>query len=304
MLGFPITALALAIALAPGAASAVGVVFGPEQTITSLASGTRSVVAADIDGDGDLDAVSASVNDDKIAWYENTDGQGTFGPQLLITNTADFAATVVAEDLDGDGDLDVLASSQSDDTIGWYENLDGQGTFAAEQVVSTAMDSVRSAIAADVDGDGDLDVMGAAGADNTVSWFENTDGLGSFGPEQSISAAASGAITVFAADIDGDGDLGALVAANGSGNVTWHANTDGQGSFAAGQTVGTGGTGGAIAADLDGDGDQDVLKFFAGGDTVGWHENTDGLGTFGPQQVINSAADFAAFVFAADVDQD
>ncbi len=46
--------------------------------------------AADVDGDGDLDVLSASSGDDKIAWYENTDGRGTFRPQHVITTAADY----------------------------------------------------------------------------------------------------------------------------------------------------------------------------------------------------------------------
>jgi len=48
----------------------------PEQSvISSNADGPYSVYAADIDGDGDMDVLSASYSDDKIAWYENTDGR-------------------------------------------------------------------------------------------------------------------------------------------------------------------------------------------------------------------------------------
>ena len=50
--------------------------FGPEEVVSTSADGPTSVSAADLDGDGDLDALSASVGLHKIAWYENTDGVG------------------------------------------------------------------------------------------------------------------------------------------------------------------------------------------------------------------------------------
>jgi hypothetical protein len=88
----------------------------------------RSVYAVDVDGDGDMDVLSASSVDDKIAWYEN-DGQQTFTSHT-ITTSADAATSVYATDMDGDGDMDVLSASFGDDKIAWYEN-DGQQTSPA-----------------------------------------------------------------------------------------------------------------------------------------------------------------------------
>jgi hypothetical protein len=47
--------------------------FRPEQhvIVQSETNGANCVYAADLDGDGDLDVLSASAYDDKIAWYEN-----------------------------------------------------------------------------------------------------------------------------------------------------------------------------------------------------------------------------------------
>ena len=86
--------------------------------------------ATDLDGDDDVDVLSASYDDGKIAWYENTDGRGTFGLQQVITTQAAGAQSVYAADLDGDGDMDVLSASRVDDKIAWYENTDGRGLLA------------------------------------------------------------------------------------------------------------------------------------------------------------------------------
>ncbi|WP_044223940.1 FG-GAP repeat domain-containing protein, partial [Phaeodactylibacter xiamenensis] len=57
-------------------------------TITTSADVAKSVYAMDLDGDGDADVLSTSLDDDKIAWYEN-DGSGNFGAQQVITTSAD-----------------------------------------------------------------------------------------------------------------------------------------------------------------------------------------------------------------------
>jgi len=68
--------------------------------------------------------LSASLLDDKIAWYENQGG-GAFGEQQRITTLTNEAWSVFATDLDGDGDADVLSASGLDDKIAWHENLMG-----------------------------------------------------------------------------------------------------------------------------------------------------------------------------------
>ena len=55
-----------------------GGTFGSQQVISNQASGAMSVYACDLEGDGDNDVLSASANDDKIAWYQNL-GNGAFG---------------------------------------------------------------------------------------------------------------------------------------------------------------------------------------------------------------------------------
>ena len=75
-------------------------------TITNDVDNAKSVFAVDMDGDGDIDVLSASSDDDKIAWYEN-DGNENFTTHI-ITLEADGASSVYAIDFDDDGDMDVI----------------------------------------------------------------------------------------------------------------------------------------------------------------------------------------------------
>jgi len=280
--------------------------FGPQQVITVLADGALSVYTADLDGDGDMDVLSASIEDDKIAWYENTDGQGTFGDQQVITVLADGALSVYTADLDSDGDMDVLSASFEDDKIAWYENTDGQGTFGDQQVITVLADGASSVYAADLDNDGDMDVLSASSYDDKIAWYENTDGQGTFGDQQVITVIADRARSVYAADLDNDGNMDVLSASYYDDKIAWYENTDGQGTFGDQQviTVIADGARSVYAADLDNDGNMDVLSASSFDDKIAWYENTDGQGTFGDQQVITVIADGANSVYAADLDND
>ena len=98
-----------------------------------------------------------------------TNAQTTFGPQEIITTMADGANSVYACDIDGDGDNDVLSTSQ-DSIIAWYENTDGNGAFGSQQIISKLATVAWSVYACDIDGDGDIDVLSAD--DEKVIWHD------------------------------------------------------------------------------------------------------------------------------------
>ncbi|MCH9661606.1 MAG: T9SS type A sorting domain-containing protein [Bacteroidetes bacterium] len=133
---------------------------------------------ADLDGDDDVDIITSTPAADLVAWHENTDGQGTFGPEQIISTNVDFPRSVFIADLDNDNDNDIITGSSSDGKVAWYENTDGAGNFGPQQVLTTTEVGVHKVVAADLDEDGDLDVFSASQNTDTLAWFENLTILG------------------------------------------------------------------------------------------------------------------------------
>jgi len=253
-------------------------------TISDSAHEARSVSAADVDGDGDMDVLAGHNN---ISWYEN-DGSESFSTHHTISTSA--ASSVYAVDLDGDGDMDVVGSSAG--SVAWYEN-DGFGIFVTHTICNHYWHrGFRSVYALDVDRDGYMDVVAASSSpNNKIMWYEN-DGSQYFN-HHVIADSVNGARSVSAADIDGDGYMDVL---SGHNNIAWYE-YDGSESFNT-HTVATSGVSSVYAVDMDGDGDMDVVGSSAG--SVGWYEN-DGSENFTINIVSTSGV---SSVYAVDLDGD
>lgn len=247
--------------------------------------------------------------------YANSDGQ--FGSQQIISTVDDMANTVLAADIDGDGDLDVISASFADNTISWRSNLDGKGFFGSRARITDSARGVIDISVADIDGDGDPDVVAATRVSrniNVVSWYENLHGEGggnfaNFGPAQTISTALEFAESVYAADIDGDGDMDVLSSSSGSNNhkVSWYENTNGAGNFGGQRNLlpsrNLNGAYSVQAGDMDGDTDLDVV--YGTIDRIYWFRNNNGNGSFGSRVPISDPDQIGLkSIHLADLDND
>ncbi len=285
--------------------------FGDEQVISTTVTEAYQVSANDLDGDGDMDVISLSWEDDKITWYENLDGQGDFGNEQIISTNADGSIPFYVSDLDSDGDMDILTiSADSEYNIVWYENMDGQGTFGDGQIIPVDALVAFFVSAGDLDGDGDMDIIASLYDWDKIVWYENIDGAGNFGEEQIISTTPNGAFSLYAQDIDGDDDLDLLSHSGLISEIAWYENTDGLGSFGEKQAITAEGVVSLHASDIDNDNDLDLLcaisiNTSSGSDhRITWFNNTDGDGTFEEEQNITTDMNFLRSVYAADIDGD
>ncbi|WP_417888383.1 FG-GAP-like repeat-containing protein [Xanthomarina gelatinilytica] len=267
-----------------------------DKIITNNASRAFAVFAADLDNDGDIDVLSASINDDKIAWYEN-DGNGNFGPQQVISTALDEAWAVYAADLDNDGDMDVISGSRLDNKVAWYEN-DGNGNFGPQQIVTTSASYIRRIHVSDIDGDGFLDILCTPSSSSGMYWFKNNNnGIWS---QELISAGTAALIR--AADMNNDGKMDIVYVTD---RARLREQIEGNAfDFPYAVSPGSLSIFGLDITDLDGNGYQDVV-IATRYNGIHWIKN-NGNSNFEPMQEITTVTetDFAYGVYGSDLDGD
>jgi len=253
-----------------------------EHDIVVFFDGALDVDAADVDGDGDLDVIGAATNSDDVTWFENLDGVGLTWARQEIDDGADGARSATAADFDGDGDLDVIGAMFNSDDITWWENFDGVGGDWITRTLEGGFDGADMVTSGDIDLDGDIDVIAAGLSADDITWWENEDGFGTTWIERPIEGSFNGATSVVATDMDADGDLDILAAANLEDEIRWWENVNGDGQTWTERTTveNFDGASWAIFADIDSDGKPDVIGAALNAGEISWWSNDGGQASF------------------------
>lgn len=213
-----------------GVKSYAGVFYGGD--VVTVGRIPRGVALGDVDGDGDLDLVSADSNGPSFTVCLNGgDNSGSNTGDFPKQTTVFLAAvggvkgtpvTVALADVDGDGDLDVLANNFNTISVrlnGGDASGSNTGVFSGQQEVPLPGYTLTypCLTVGDVDGDGDLDfAISGQDATNTPCVSVRLNGgdasgsnTGVFGGNQTFRVAQ---IPTGLGDVDGDGDLDLTIA--------------------------------------------------------------------------------------------
>ncbi|MCP3937240.1 MAG: hypothetical protein GY708_17955, partial [Actinomycetia bacterium] len=253
----------LSLMVVSATAQATEIEFAEQQLISTAEAGPKGVDVGDIDGDGDIDVVTATA--ETVSWQENLGNGDEWATRLIEDVSSGGADDVGVADMDNDGDLDVVAARTTNGLIEWYENTVGDGSTWTVRTITNTVTTPRAIDLGDPDGDGDVDVVSASGF-GTTEWYDNTAGDGTAWTTRAVSTGAINHQDVIFTDVDRDGDADVMICGE-EVNLNWYDNTAGDGSAWTSRSILTLGFKNdpnfAVAAgDLDGDGDIDAVSSF------------------------------------------
>ncbi len=279
---------------------------GTFQTRTTLsvgASGSGRIQLGDYDNDGDLDLFHSG-NTTNGVYYRTNNGDGTFttANTIAVPLVGDFRLG----DVNKDGFVDVVVSDISNAEI---ETHLGNGTsfslYSSNNTSALGSETIDLITAlADLDRDGDLDVIGYHTGSSATQGFSN-NGLGAFTFTGTWSGLQDTGVSTYL-DFDQDGNIDRIIA-NGS-TITYYRGFTGlnflnsfDGAFVATATISlSGAAGGVGTGDFNADGTLDILLSDTGNDLISVSQQKTRKGAALGNIAVNSSAEAQNLVAILD----
>jgi uncharacterized repeat protein (TIGR01451 family) len=274
--------------------------FGSFASPLPTGHGPVAVVAADLNGDGKIDLVTANALDGTVQVYLGNGDETFQPPQTYALGTS--PAGLAVGDLNGEDKPDIVTANPQNNTVSVLLN-NGDGTFTFGHTLSTGGSGLNPSFVtlADLYGDGRLNVITANPGSGTVSVFlGNADGT--FQSPETFASGGQDPVAVAVGDLNGDGVKDLVVADQQSDQISVLLGNR-NGAFQVTQTLAVGSLPSSVSlADLRGSGRLDIIAANAGSNNLSVLLG-NGDGTF--QSAVNYATGTVPVaVLAADLNGD
>jgi hypothetical protein len=195
---------------------------------------TLTIGTADFDADGRPDLLGTSESSNEVMWYENPGDPANRSWRKHIIDRSPGPVVGHPVDMDGGGDVDVvmaLRGSEDPTAVGlnqivWYENDGDSESPWPKHVIADGFPNAYEALAGDVDGDGQMEVVATAwGVDGRVALFKHRGDPRGPWDMQILKQGWSNANQVILVDLNGNGRLDIVACAErGSNELRWWRN--------------------------------------------------------------------------------
>ena len=287
-------------------ALAYGDVVFIEHLIDSYSYGNSSLYACDIDNDGDQDVLGAVIETGDIVWWRNDGGYPISWEKIVIDYNVPTAFCVYAEDLDGDGHKDILGASYSAHQVLWWKSSGQEPYTWTRHVIVENYTQAHEVCAADMDNDGDMDVLSVSSGLSRIDLWLNEGGDPIQWTDYIIDNNFNTAKSARPADINRDGIKDIIGAAIYGNDVVWWHNDGGNpitwtkyyvdANFIGAHRV--------QEADLDRDTRNDIVGAGYLGHEIAWWRNNGGAPPTWTKQILESNFTNACIAMPGDINGD
>ncbi len=197
------------------------------QAIDLNVPGISCITIYDLDRDGDKDIVGGTeIPGRGLYWWRNDGGDPAQWTRFLVDVSIDDAMSIEVAYIDNDTFPDIISTELYQGQIDWWQNS-GNPTLGWIKHVVGEPYGAHDAMCADINADGHTDVVGVSSYPGSISVFYNDGATPPAWTEHPLCDTFGGAKTVTIHDLDRDGDLDVIGAAETANTICWWENIGG-----------------------------------------------------------------------------